>query len=195
MSCSNFSPGVGDRWEELHRLASEPREQHVLMAEQVEDATNGFLSTLSKSAVCTVASPGKAFQARREWSCPGGSGVGMVPWGKRSGGSPGRGKARGMGSGNFGAGVPCSIYFPVSGPVGFLRWEPGLSLWVRGVQALGPRSREALCLSTSSGRRAESAFWSWSAQGHFSWGGGLCIPSCHCHGLTRRTLRERYTCA
>lgn len=65
MSCSNFSAGVGDRWEELHRLASEPREQHVLMAEQVEDATNGLLSTLSKSAVCTVASPGKAFQAGR----------------------------------------------------------------------------------------------------------------------------------
>nr|XP_055156499.1 von Willebrand factor A domain-containing protein 2 isoform X2 [Nyctereutes procyonoides] len=53
-----FAVGVRfPRWEELHRLASEPREQHVLMAEQVEDATNGFLSTLSKSAVCTVASP------------------------------------------------------------------------------------------------------------------------------------------
>ncbi|XP_048959631.1 von Willebrand factor A domain-containing protein 2 [Canis lupus dingo] len=53
-----FAVGVRfPRWEELHRLASEPREQHVLMAEQVEDATNGLLSTLSKSAVCTVASP------------------------------------------------------------------------------------------------------------------------------------------
>lgn len=51
--------GSGDRWEELHTLASEPREQHVLMAEQVDDATNGLLSTLSKSAVCTAASPGK----------------------------------------------------------------------------------------------------------------------------------------
>lgn len=52
--------GDGPRWEELHALASEPREQHVLLAEQVEDATNGLLSTLSKSGICTVASPGKA---------------------------------------------------------------------------------------------------------------------------------------
>ncbi|XP_030191354.1 von Willebrand factor A domain-containing protein 2 [Lynx canadensis] len=53
-----FAVGVRfPRWEELHALASEPREQHVLMAEQVEDATNGLLSTLSKSDICTVASP------------------------------------------------------------------------------------------------------------------------------------------
>ncbi|XP_073760272.1 von Willebrand factor A domain-containing protein 2 isoform X2 [Callorhinus ursinus] len=53
-----FAVGVRfPRWEELHTLASEPKEQHVLMAEQAEDATNGLLSTLSKSAVCTVASP------------------------------------------------------------------------------------------------------------------------------------------
>ncbi|XP_027448303.2 von Willebrand factor A domain-containing protein 2 isoform X2 [Zalophus californianus] len=53
-----FAVGVQfPRWEELHTLASEPKEQHVLMAEQAEDATNGLLSTLSKSAVCTVASP------------------------------------------------------------------------------------------------------------------------------------------
>ncbi|XP_040479735.1 von Willebrand factor A domain-containing protein 2 [Ursus maritimus] len=53
-----FAVGVRfPRWEELHTLASEPREQHVLMAEQVDDATNGLLSTLSKSAVCTAASP------------------------------------------------------------------------------------------------------------------------------------------
>lgn len=57
--------GLGRRWEELHTLASEPREQHVLMAEQVEDATNGFFSTLSSSAICTIASPGKSFQAGR----------------------------------------------------------------------------------------------------------------------------------
>lgn len=62
--------GPGDRWEELHTLASEPKEQHVLTAEQAEDATNGLLSTLSKAAVCTVASPGKAFQAGKEGSCP-----------------------------------------------------------------------------------------------------------------------------
>ncbi|GAB5578798.1 von Willebrand factor A domain-containing protein 2 isoform X2 [Prionailurus iriomotensis] len=53
-----FAVGVRfPRWEELHALASEPREQHVLMAEQVEDATNGLLSTLSKSDICTVVSP------------------------------------------------------------------------------------------------------------------------------------------
>ncbi|XP_019580762.2 von Willebrand factor A domain-containing protein 2 isoform X1 [Rhinolophus sinicus] len=53
-----FAVGVRfPRWEELHALASEPREQHVLMAEQVEDATNGLFSTLSSSAICTIASP------------------------------------------------------------------------------------------------------------------------------------------
>ncbi|XP_046504798.1 von Willebrand factor A domain-containing protein 2 isoform X3 [Equus quagga] len=53
-----FAVGVRfPRWEELHTLASEPREQHVLMAEQVEDAANGLFSTLSSSAICTIASP------------------------------------------------------------------------------------------------------------------------------------------
>ncbi|XP_016067685.1 PREDICTED: von Willebrand factor A domain-containing protein 2 isoform X2 [Miniopterus natalensis] len=53
-----FAVGVRfPRWEELHMLASEPREQHVLMAEQVEDATNGLLSRLSSSDICTFASP------------------------------------------------------------------------------------------------------------------------------------------
>ncbi|XP_012658989.1 von Willebrand factor A domain-containing protein 2 [Otolemur garnettii] len=53
-----FAVGVRfPRWEELHMLASEPREQHVLLAEQVEDATNGLFSTLSHSAICTTASP------------------------------------------------------------------------------------------------------------------------------------------
>lgn len=51
--------GPGLRWEELHSLASEPRERHVLMAEQVEDAANGLFSTLSGSAICTAASPGE----------------------------------------------------------------------------------------------------------------------------------------
>ena len=51
--------GLGLRWEELHSLASEPRERHVLMAEQVEDAANGLFSTLSSSAICTTASPGE----------------------------------------------------------------------------------------------------------------------------------------
>ncbi|XP_032168224.1 von Willebrand factor A domain-containing protein 2 isoform X1 [Mustela erminea] len=53
-----FAVGVRfPRWEELHTLASEPRERHVLTAEQVEDATNGLLSALSASALCTAASP------------------------------------------------------------------------------------------------------------------------------------------
>ncbi|XP_021565440.1 von Willebrand factor A domain-containing protein 2 [Carlito syrichta] len=53
-----FAVGVRfPRWEELHALASEPREQHVLLAEQVEDATNGLFSTFSSSDICTTASP------------------------------------------------------------------------------------------------------------------------------------------
>ncbi|XP_060142317.1 von Willebrand factor A domain-containing protein 2-like [Globicephala melas] len=45
------------KWEELRTLASEAREQHVLMAEQVEDAAHGLSSTLGGSATCTIASP------------------------------------------------------------------------------------------------------------------------------------------
>ncbi|XP_050003572.1 von Willebrand factor A domain-containing protein 2 [Alexandromys fortis] len=53
-----FAVGVRfPRWDELFTLASEPKEQHVLFAEQVEDATNGLLSTLSASALCTSADP------------------------------------------------------------------------------------------------------------------------------------------
>ncbi|XP_004681048.2 PREDICTED: von Willebrand factor A domain-containing protein 2 [Condylura cristata] len=53
-----FAVGVRfPRWEALQALASEPWEQHVLMAEQVEDATNGFFSALASSAVCATASP------------------------------------------------------------------------------------------------------------------------------------------
>ncbi|KAM7330376.1 hypothetical protein ACRRTK_011989 [Alexandromys fortis] len=53
-----FAVGVQfPRWDELFTLASEPKEQHVLFAEQVEDATNGLLSTLSTSALCTSADP------------------------------------------------------------------------------------------------------------------------------------------
>lgn len=60
MSHCNFSAGgSGHRWEELRTLASEPREQHVLMAEQVEDAAHGLSSTLGSSATCTIASPGE----------------------------------------------------------------------------------------------------------------------------------------
>ncbi|XP_021486656.1 von Willebrand factor A domain-containing protein 2 isoform X2 [Meriones unguiculatus] len=53
-----FAVGVRfPRWDELLTLASEPKEQHVLLAEQVDDATNGLLSTLSGSALCTTADP------------------------------------------------------------------------------------------------------------------------------------------
>ncbi|XP_038171717.1 von Willebrand factor A domain-containing protein 2 [Arvicola amphibius] len=53
-----FAVGVRfPRWDELLTLASEPKEQHVLLAERVEDATNGLLSTLSTSALCTSADP------------------------------------------------------------------------------------------------------------------------------------------
>lgn len=53
-----FAVGVRfPRWDELLTLASEPKEQHVLLAEQVEDATNGLLSTLSSSLLCTTADP------------------------------------------------------------------------------------------------------------------------------------------
>ncbi|XP_040598262.1 von Willebrand factor A domain-containing protein 2 [Mesocricetus auratus] len=53
-----FAVGVRfPRWDELLTLASEPKQQHVLSAEQVEDATNGLLSALSSSALCTPADP------------------------------------------------------------------------------------------------------------------------------------------
>ncbi|XP_006036001.1 von Willebrand factor A domain-containing protein 2 isoform X2 [Alligator sinensis] len=54
-----FAVGVKfPRWEELHVLASEPTEQHVLFAEHVDDATNGLYSTLTSSAICSAVSPG-----------------------------------------------------------------------------------------------------------------------------------------
>lgn len=49
--------GVGDGWQELHMLASEPWGQHMLMAELGEDATNGLFSALHSSAVCTAIHP------------------------------------------------------------------------------------------------------------------------------------------
>ncbi|XP_076982218.1 von Willebrand factor A domain-containing protein 2 isoform X2 [Tamandua tetradactyla] len=53
-----FAVGVRfPRWEELHVLASEPKEQHVLFAEKADDASNGLFSTLSSSAICTITSP------------------------------------------------------------------------------------------------------------------------------------------
>ncbi|KAI1236182.1 hypothetical protein IHE44_0001459 [Lamprotornis superbus] len=53
-----FAVGIKfPRWEELHMLASEPPEQHVLFAGDAEDAANGLYSTLS-DPVCTATAPG-----------------------------------------------------------------------------------------------------------------------------------------
>ncbi|XP_078497307.1 von Willebrand factor A domain-containing protein 2 [Lissotriton helveticus] len=54
-----FAVGVKyPRWEELHMLASEPAEKHVLFAEHVDDAVNGLSSTLTSSTVCSAVPPG-----------------------------------------------------------------------------------------------------------------------------------------
>ncbi|NWT59547.1 VWA2 protein, partial [Erythrocercus mccallii] len=45
------------RWEELHMLASEPPERHLLFAGDADDAANGLYSTLS-DPVCTASAPG-----------------------------------------------------------------------------------------------------------------------------------------
>ncbi|XP_038614209.1 von Willebrand factor A domain-containing protein 2 [Tachyglossus aculeatus] len=61
-----FAVGVRfPRWEELHLLASEPNEQHVLFAEDVDDAYNGLMSTLTSSTVCSVMSPGCKIQSHQ----------------------------------------------------------------------------------------------------------------------------------
>ncbi|OXB62009.1 hypothetical protein ASZ78_006716, partial [Callipepla squamata] len=53
-----FAVGIKfPRWEELHALASEPTEQHVLFAGDASDAVNGLYSALS-SSVCSVTTPG-----------------------------------------------------------------------------------------------------------------------------------------
>nr|XP_025951971.1 von Willebrand factor A domain-containing protein 2 [Dromaius novaehollandiae]XP_025951972.1 von Willebrand factor A domain-containing protein 2 [Dromaius novaehollandiae]XP_025951973.1 von Willebrand factor A domain-containing protein 2 [Dromaius novaehollandiae]XP_025951974.1 von Willebrand factor A domain-containing protein 2 [Dromaius novaehollandiae]XP_025951975.1 von Willebrand factor A domain-containing protein 2 [Dromaius novaehollandiae]XP_025951976.1 von Willebrand factor A domain len=53
-----FAVGIKfPRWEELHALASEPTEQHVLFAGDATDAANGFYSTLTGSSVCSTPSP------------------------------------------------------------------------------------------------------------------------------------------
>ncbi|NXI42764.1 VWA2 protein, partial [Galbula dea] len=53
-----FAVGIRfPRWEELHVLASEPTEQHVLFAGDVDDAANGLYSTLTRS-VCSTTAPG-----------------------------------------------------------------------------------------------------------------------------------------
>ncbi|NXS74981.1 VWA2 protein, partial [Pandion haliaetus] len=53
-----FAVGIKfPRWEELHVLASEPTEQHVLFAGDADDAANGLYSTLTVS-VCSATTPG-----------------------------------------------------------------------------------------------------------------------------------------
>uniref|UniRef100_A0A672V3L5 von Willebrand factor A domain containing 2 n=1 Tax=Strigops habroptila TaxID=2489341 RepID=A0A672V3L5_STRHB len=53
-----FAVGIKfPRWEELHMLASEPTEQHVLFAGDADDAANGLYSTLTGS-VCSTTAPG-----------------------------------------------------------------------------------------------------------------------------------------
>uniref|UniRef100_A0ABM5G1U9 von Willebrand factor A domain-containing protein 2 n=1 Tax=Pogona vitticeps TaxID=103695 RepID=A0ABM5G1U9_9SAUR len=54
-----FAIGVSfPRWEELHALASEPTEQHLLFAEDASDASNGLFTTLTGKAICGAAFPG-----------------------------------------------------------------------------------------------------------------------------------------
>lgn len=67
------------RWDQLLTLASQPKEQHVLLAEQVDDATNGLLSTLSGSALCTAADPGRTGQCPRDLPHPDEQGLSRVP--------------------------------------------------------------------------------------------------------------------
>ncbi|XP_069467971.1 von Willebrand factor A domain-containing protein 2 isoform X2 [Ambystoma mexicanum] len=54
-----FAVGVKyPRWEELHTLASDPTEKHVLFAEHADDAVNGLSSTLTTSDLCSAVPPG-----------------------------------------------------------------------------------------------------------------------------------------
>ncbi|KAG9338341.1 hypothetical protein JZ751_025898 [Albula glossodonta] len=54
-----FAVGIRyPRWEELHALASEPTELHVLFAEHFYDAVNGLYSTLTTSSVCNAVPTG-----------------------------------------------------------------------------------------------------------------------------------------
>ncbi|XP_064519465.1 von Willebrand factor A domain-containing protein 2 isoform X2 [Pseudopipra pipra] len=53
-----FAVGIKfPRWEELHMLASEPPEQHLLFAGDADDAANGLYSALTGS-VCSTTAPG-----------------------------------------------------------------------------------------------------------------------------------------
>lgn len=53
-----FSVVFTFRWEELHTLASEPTDWHVLFAEDTDDAANGLYTTLTGSTICSAAFPG-----------------------------------------------------------------------------------------------------------------------------------------
>ncbi|KAI1887214.1 hypothetical protein AGOR_G00203860 [Albula goreensis] len=54
-----FAVGIRyPRWEELHALASEPTELHVLFAEHFYDAVNGLYSALTTSSVCNAVPTG-----------------------------------------------------------------------------------------------------------------------------------------
>ncbi|XP_026560601.1 von Willebrand factor A domain-containing protein 2 [Pseudonaja textilis] len=54
-----FAIGVNfPRWEELYALASEPVEHYTLFAEDTDDASNGFYTTLTISDICNAAFPG-----------------------------------------------------------------------------------------------------------------------------------------
>ncbi|XP_030611422.1 von Willebrand factor A domain-containing protein 2 isoform X2 [Archocentrus centrarchus] len=46
------------KWEELHALASEPIENHVLFAEHFHDAVNGLYTTLTTFSVCSATPAG-----------------------------------------------------------------------------------------------------------------------------------------
>ncbi|XP_043911869.1 von Willebrand factor A domain-containing protein 2 [Protopterus annectens] len=60
-----FAVGVKfPRWEELHTLASEPHEQYVLFAENVNDAVNGLYTTLTSSTVCHAVPSGCRVEAQ-----------------------------------------------------------------------------------------------------------------------------------
>ncbi|NWS18764.1 VWA2 protein, partial [Pachyramphus minor] len=53
-----FAVGIKfPRWEELHMLASEPPEQHLLFAGDADDAANGLYSALTGS-ICSTTAPG-----------------------------------------------------------------------------------------------------------------------------------------
>ncbi|KAJ8365183.1 hypothetical protein SKAU_G00140140 [Synaphobranchus kaupii] len=54
-----FAVGIRyPRWEELHAMASDPTELHVLFAEHFYDAINGLYSTLTTSSVCSAVPTG-----------------------------------------------------------------------------------------------------------------------------------------